>query len=76
MIGVLTLTCVVKMAFQFMVITHTARGMAVFAESVVTAMAYEVTAGKPVVVTCFAGAVAAFPSFMVAFAERIAASGT
>ena len=76
MIGVLTLAGVVKMAFQFMVIPHTARGMAVFAEPVVTAMAYEVTAGKPIVVTCFAGAVAAFPSFMVAFAERIAASGT
>ena len=64
------------MAFQFMVITHTARGMAVFAEPVVTAMAYEVTAGKSIVVTRLAGIVTAFPSFMVAFAERIAASGT
>ena len=76
MIGVLTLAGVVEMTFQFMVVPHTARGKAVFAEPVVTAMAYEVTAGKPIVVTCFAGTVAAFPSFMVAFAKGIAASGT
>ena len=76
MIGVLTLAGVVEMTFQFMVVPHTARGKAVFAEPVVTAMAYEVTAGKRVVVTCFAGKVAAFPSFMVALTKGIAASGT